>query len=102
MWQKKDKIERVLEKSGHKAGSSQYIRNYLRAVNKVIGAMSVEKREEAKETAKEWNETHPPPEVQSQYVNCSDLMLGLTGFQCHTNKRQTICKRVCRGDVEAV
>ena len=62
----KDKINDLLARGGHLAGSKGYIKNYQRAMDKVMKAMSPKKLEQARVMAKEWNELGPPPEIQAK------------------------------------
>jgi len=64
--QEKAKIDDVLARAGYVPGSSGYIKNYQRAVGKVIKTLTVENMEWAEKTAKEWNDTHPPPRDPSK------------------------------------
>ena len=65
--QEKAKIDDVLARAGHAPGSSRYIKNYQRVVGKVIKRLTMENMERAEKTAKEWNDTHPPPpEIQAR------------------------------------
>jgi len=64
--QEKAKIDDVLARAGHAPGSSGYIKNYQRVVGKVIKRLTAENMEWAEKTAKEWNDTHPPPEIQAR------------------------------------
>ena len=58
--QEKAKMDDVLARAGHAPGSSGYIKNYQRAVGKVIKRLTAENMEQAEKTAKERNDTHPP------------------------------------------
>ncbi|KAL4062024.1 hypothetical protein V8B97DRAFT_1919509 [Scleroderma yunnanense] len=64
--QQKDRINRVLEKSGLKPGTKQWIGKYQAVVGKVMKKMSSEEVAAAIVTAEKWNKTCPPPEVQSR------------------------------------
>jgi len=64
--QEKAKIDDVLARAGHAPGSSGYTKNYQRAVGKVIKRLTAENMEQAEKTAKEWNDTHPSPEIQAR------------------------------------
>ncbi|KAL4073862.1 hypothetical protein J3A83DRAFT_4411483 [Scleroderma citrinum] len=55
----------VLEKASTKQGSAQMIKGYQKAVDKVMETLTEEEKVEAEELAKEWNEQHPPPDVQA-------------------------------------
>jgi len=65
--QEKAKIDDVLARAGHAPGSSGYIKNYQRAVGKVIKQLTAENMEQAEKMAKEWNDTHPPKEIQARW-----------------------------------
>ena len=62
------KINKILAKSGHPAGALGYIKFYQKALDKVIKRMTLKQKEEASATAKEWNDTHPPAEIQAKYT----------------------------------
>jgi len=64
--QQKEKIDSLLTRAGHAPGSNGYIKFYQQAVGKVIKKMSPKKIEQAAGTAKEWNNSHPPAEVQAK------------------------------------
>ena len=49
-----------MARGGHLAGLKGYIKNYQRAMDKVMKAMSPKKLEQARVMAKEWNELGPP------------------------------------------
>ena len=75
--QEKAKIDDVLSRAGHAPGSSRYIQNYQRAVGKVIKRLTAENIERAEKTAKEWNDTHPPPRDPSKVriASCGSMVL---------------------------
>jgi len=77
--QEKAKIDDVLARAGHAPGSSGYIKNYQRAVGKVIKRLTAENMERAEKTAKEWNDTHPPPRDPSKVrlLSCGSMVLKL-------------------------
>ncbi|KAL4061764.1 hypothetical protein J3A83DRAFT_4374571 [Scleroderma citrinum] len=65
-YQQKDRINRVLKKSGLKLGTKQWIGKYQAAVGKVMKMMSSEEVATAIVTTEKWNKTCPPPEVHSR------------------------------------
>jgi len=64
--QQKEKIDSLLKRAGHALGSNGYIKFYQQAVGKVIKKMSPKQMEQAVGTAKEWNNSHPPAEIQAK------------------------------------
>ena len=64
--QNRDKIKRLLEKNGYKAGTAAYIGKYAKAVKKVMDGMDETQIAAAAKLAEEWNESQPPAEIQSE------------------------------------
>ena len=64
--QNRDKIKRILEKNGYKAGTAGYIGKYAKAVKKVTDRMDETWFAEAAQLAEEWNRSQPPAEIQSE------------------------------------
>jgi len=64
--QQKEKIDSLLKRAGHAPGSNGYIKFYQQAVGKVIKKMSPKQMEQAAGMAKEWNNSHPPAEIQAK------------------------------------
>ena len=61
-----DKIKKILEKNGYKAGTTGYIGKYAKAVKKVMDRMDKTEIAAAAELAEEWNESQPPAKIQSE------------------------------------
>jgi len=59
-------LDSLLKRAGHALGSNGYIKFYQQAVGKVIKKMSPKQMEQAAGTAKEWNNSHPPAEIQAK------------------------------------
>ncbi|KAL4062075.1 hypothetical protein V8B97DRAFT_2026927 [Scleroderma yunnanense] len=66
VWTTRMDINLVLEKASIKQGSAQMIKGYQKVVDKVMETLTEEEKAEAEELAKEWNEQHPPPDVQAK------------------------------------
>jgi len=64
--QQKEEIDSLLTRAGHAPGSNGYIKFYQQAVGKVIKKMSPKQMEQAAGTVKEWNNSHPPAEIQAK------------------------------------
>ena len=45
------------------------IREYQKMVGRLMKKITLEEMEEAEHIAREWDDTHPPPEVQAKYVH---------------------------------
>ena len=52
------------KKSGQASGTKRYIGAYQHALKDYVDDMPAEEKEQYKEMAKEWNEDHPPVELQ--------------------------------------
>ena len=64
--QHRNKIKKILEKNGYKAGTTGYIGKYAKAVKKVMDRMDKTEIAAAAELAEEWNESQPPAKIQSE------------------------------------
>ena len=64
--QNRNKIKKILEKNGYKAGTAGYIGKYAKAMKKVMDRMDKTEIAAAAELAEEWNESQPPAEIQSE------------------------------------
>ena len=51
------------------SGSQAMIGEYQKTVGRLMKKITPEEMEEAEHIAREWNDTHPPPEVQAEYVH---------------------------------
>ncbi|KAG1819585.1 uncharacterized protein BJ212DRAFT_1478817 [Suillus subaureus] len=68
-WNQEEVLKRIKDKSGVKPGGPDMFKHYQAAVKRVMAELSNNKLEKAKETAKEWSNNFPPPEIQAQ-VTC--------------------------------
>ncbi|KAG1728211.1 hypothetical protein EDB19DRAFT_1913862 [Suillus lakei] len=59
-------LKRIKEESGAKPGGPGMFKHYQMAVKRVMTELSDDKLEKAKETAEEWSNNFPPPEIQAQ------------------------------------
>jgi len=65
--QKATEINRLIEEEyGAKPGNPEMIKNYQWGVTEVMKGMTEAEREEARQTAEQWNKTAPPQAVQAQ------------------------------------
>ncbi|KAG1889898.1 hypothetical protein F4604DRAFT_1673425 [Suillus subluteus] len=65
--QKREEVlKRIEEESGAKPGDPGMFKHYQAAVKRVISELDDDKLEKAKETAEEWSNNCPPPEIQAQ------------------------------------
>jgi hypothetical protein len=61
--------EEIIELTGGRAGDKDMIGNYQAALNTVLKGMTDEERQLAEETAEEWTNKAPPPEVQAIFAD---------------------------------
>ncbi|KAG1726588.1 hypothetical protein EDB19DRAFT_1580678, partial [Suillus lakei] len=59
-------LKRIEEESGAKPGGCGIFKHYQTAVKRVMAELSDNELEKAKETAEEWSNNFPPPEIQAQ------------------------------------
>ncbi|KAG1879028.1 hypothetical protein F4604DRAFT_1679491 [Suillus subluteus] len=59
-------LKRIEEESGAKPGDPGMFKHYQAAVKRVISELDDDELEKAKETAEEWSNNCPPPEIQAQ------------------------------------
>ncbi|KAG2129242.1 uncharacterized protein EDB93DRAFT_1256303 [Suillus bovinus] len=59
-------LKRIEDESGAKPGDPGMFKHYQAAVKRVMAELSDDKLEKAKETAEEWSNNCPPPEIQAQ------------------------------------
>ncbi|KIM52520.1 hypothetical protein SCLCIDRAFT_140949 [Scleroderma citrinum Foug A] len=59
-------IAAEFDQAGIRQGSSNMIKGYQKAVGSLMGKLTQEERDAAAEEAHEWNEEHPPEEVQAE------------------------------------
>ncbi|KAG1866775.1 hypothetical protein F4604DRAFT_1682836 [Suillus subluteus] len=65
--QKREEVlKRIEEESGAKPGDPGMFKHYQAAVKRVISELDDDELEKAKETAEEWSNNCPPPEIQAQ------------------------------------
>ncbi|KAG1838175.1 hypothetical protein F4604DRAFT_1691912 [Suillus subluteus] len=65
--QKREEVlKRIEEESGAKPGDPSMFKHYQAAVKRVISELDDNELEKAKETAEEWSNNCPPPEIQAQ------------------------------------
>ncbi|KAG1862684.1 hypothetical protein F4604DRAFT_1929458 [Suillus subluteus] len=65
--QKREEVlKRIKEESGAKPGDPGMFKHYQAAVKRVISELDDDELEKAKETAEEWSNNCPPPEIQAQ------------------------------------
>ncbi|KAG1885135.1 hypothetical protein F4604DRAFT_1676534 [Suillus subluteus] len=65
--QKREEVlKRIEEESGAKPGDPSMFKHYQAAVKRVISELDDDELEKAKETAEEWSNNCPPPEIQAQ------------------------------------
>ncbi|KAG1791297.1 uncharacterized protein BJ212DRAFT_1491023 [Suillus subaureus] len=65
-WNWEEVLKRIEDESGAKPGGPGMFKHYQAAVKRVMAELSDDKLEKAKETAKEWSNNFPPPEIQAQ------------------------------------
>ncbi|KAG1848348.1 hypothetical protein C8R48DRAFT_677283 [Suillus tomentosus] len=59
-------LKRIEDESGVKPGDPGMFKHYQAAVKRVMAELDDDELEKAKETAKEWSNNCPPPEIQAQ------------------------------------
>ncbi|KAG1727969.1 uncharacterized protein EDB91DRAFT_1086269 [Suillus paluster] len=59
-------LKRIEDEFGAKPGGQDMFKYYQGAVKKVMAELSKDELEKVKETAKEWSNNVPPPEIQAQ------------------------------------
>ncbi|KAG1719392.1 hypothetical protein EDB19DRAFT_1918993 [Suillus lakei] len=65
--QKREEVlKRIEDESGAKPGGRGMFKHYQAAVKRVMAELSDDELEKAKETAEEWSNNFPPPEIQAQ------------------------------------
>ena len=62
-------IQDDFQHQGIQSGSQAMIGEYQKTVGRLMKKITLEEMEEAEHIAREWNDTHPPPEVQAEYVH---------------------------------
>ncbi|KAG1744250.1 hypothetical protein EDB19DRAFT_1906813 [Suillus lakei] len=62
-------LKRIEDESGAKPGGCGMFKHYQAAVKRVMAELSDNELEKAKETAEEWSNNFPPPEVQAQVAH---------------------------------
>ncbi|KAG1841523.1 hypothetical protein F4604DRAFT_1690356 [Suillus subluteus] len=62
-------LKRIKEESGAKPGDPGMFKHYQAAVKRVISELDDDKLEKVKETAEEWSNNCPPPEIQAQVAH---------------------------------
>ncbi|KAG2128377.1 uncharacterized protein EDB93DRAFT_1096031 [Suillus bovinus] len=62
-------LKRIKDESRAKPGDPGMFKHYQAAVKRVMAELSDDELEKAKETAEEWSNNCPPPEIQAQ-VTC--------------------------------
>ncbi|KAG2139869.1 uncharacterized protein EDB93DRAFT_1252990 [Suillus bovinus] len=62
-------LKRIEEESGAKPGDPGMFKHYQVAVKRVMAELSDDKLEKVKETAEEWSNNCPPPEIQAQVAH---------------------------------
>ncbi|KAG1877182.1 hypothetical protein F4604DRAFT_1924241 [Suillus subluteus] len=68
--QKREEVlKRIEEESGVKPGDPGMFKHYQAAVKRVISELDDNELEKAKETAEEWSNNCPPPEIQAQVAH---------------------------------
>ncbi|KAG2060483.1 hypothetical protein BDR06DRAFT_1016990 [Suillus hirtellus] len=63
---RKEVLKRIEDESGVKPGDPGMFKHYQVAVKRVMAELDDDKLEKAKETAEEWSNNCPPPEIQAQ------------------------------------
>jgi hypothetical protein len=65
--QRRDEVmKRIEQQTGAKPGEPGMFKHYQAAIKDVIDEMPEEELERAKQTAEEWSNSYPPPEVQAK------------------------------------
>ena len=65
--QKREEVlKRIEDESGVKPGDPGMFKHYQAAVKRVMAELDDDELEKAKETAEEWSNNCPPPEIQAQ------------------------------------
>ncbi|KAG2147766.1 uncharacterized protein EDB93DRAFT_1250476 [Suillus bovinus] len=59
-------LKRIEDESGAKPGDPGMVKHYQAAVKRVMAELSDDELEKTKETAEEWSNNCPPPEIQAQ------------------------------------
>ncbi|KAG1725107.1 hypothetical protein EDB19DRAFT_1833911 [Suillus lakei] len=62
-------LKRIEDESGAKPGGRGMFKHYQAAVKRVMAELSDNELEKAKETAEEWSNNIPPPEIQAQVTH---------------------------------
>ena len=57
-----------MELTGGKPGDREMIGNYQAALNTILEGMTDEERQLAEETAEEWTNKAPPPDIQAKFA----------------------------------
>jgi hypothetical protein len=60
--------EEIVELTGGRAGDKEMIGNYQAALNTILAGMTDEEWQLAEETAEEWTNNAPPPDVQAKFT----------------------------------
>ena len=77
--QKREEVlKRIEDESGAKPGGRGMFKHYQAAVKRVMAELSDDELEKAKETAEEWSNNFPPPEIQAQVTRKKDLHIWST------------------------
>ncbi|KAG1720215.1 hypothetical protein EDB19DRAFT_1965612 [Suillus lakei] len=68
--QKREEVlKRIEDESGAKPGGRGMFKHYQAAVKRVMAELSDDELEKVKETAEEWSNNFPPPEIQAQVAH---------------------------------
>ncbi|KAG1803035.1 uncharacterized protein BJ212DRAFT_1487257 [Suillus subaureus] len=65
-WNWEEVLKRIEDESGAKPGGPGMFKHYQAAMKRVMAELSNDELEKAKETAEEWSNNFPPPEIQAQ------------------------------------
>jgi hypothetical protein len=57
-----------VELTGGRAGDKEMIGNYQAALNTILAGMTDEEQQLAEETAEEWTNNAPPPDIQAKFT----------------------------------
>lgn len=65
--QKREEVlKRIEDESGERPGGPGMFKHYQATVKRVMAELSDDELEKAKDTAEEWSNNFPPPEIQAQ------------------------------------
>jgi hypothetical protein len=72
--QNRDKVlKRIEDESGEKPGSPGMFKHYQAAVKRVMTELDNDELAKVKETAEEWSNNFPPPEIQAEVAHKKGL-----------------------------